>query len=72
MFAMLLFKHQHQLRLSLYGTHNSWNGEQGANINTSNNINIANQRKWVASFSSDGLKVKGSAAPITANVTRSS
>ena len=25
----------------LYGTHNSWNGEQGANINTSNNINIA-------------------------------
>ena len=72
MFAMLLFKHQPQLRLSLYGTHNSWNGEQGANINTSNNINIANQRKWVASFSSDGLKVKGSAAPITANVTRSS
>ena len=56
----------------LYGTHNSWNGEQGANINTSNSINIANQRKWVASFSSDGLKVKGSAAPITANVTRSS
>ena len=55
----------------LYGTHNSWNGEQGANINTSNNINIAYQRKWVASFDADGLKVKGSAVPITANVTKS-
>jgi len=56
---------------SLYGTHNSWNGEQGASVNTSSVINNANERKWVASFSADGLKVKGTAAPITANVTKS-
>ena len=57
-----------------YGTHNTWGGAQNAAVNTVSSINtITNldQRKWVASFDANGLKVKGSALPITANVTKS-
>ena len=57
-----------------YGTHNTWGGPQNASVNDVSSINVItnlDQRKWVASFDADGLKVKGSALPITANVTKS-
>ena len=60
---------------AIYGTHNTWGGAQNSTVNTVSSINtITNldQRKWVASFDANGLKVKGSALPITANVTKSS